>query len=334
MPRTIRWGIIGCGDVTEKKSGPAFQKATNSELVAVMRRTSEKARDYARRHNVPKWYDDADSLINDPAVNAIYIATPPETHKKYTLLAAAAKKPVYVEKPMARDFRECEDMISACQKNQVTLFVAYYRRSLPKFLKVKDLIESGVIGKPRAVRIVLTQMPQKDQYGSEAPPWRVIPTMSGGGYFFDLASHTLDLLDYYFGPISSASGNADNQMNQYPAEDVVSASFLFENGIIGSGIWCFSSTIEEDSIEILGQTGKISFSTFSTDPIEIHHDGKNETIRIDHPAHIQQPHIQSIVNELSGSGECPSHGNSAARTTRVMDQIIKDWRISNNIKFD
>jgi predicted dehydrogenase len=334
MPRTIRWGIIGCGDVTEKKSGPGFQKATNSDLVAVMRRTSEKARDYAQRHNVPKWYDNADKLINDPDVNAIYIATPPETHKEYTLRASAVKKPVYVEKPMARDFQECEAMIKACQENQVPLFVAYYRRSLPKFLKVKELLDSGIIGKPRSVRIVLTQMPQADQYGTESPPWRVIPNMSGGGFFFDLASHTFDLLDFYFGPISSAYGNAENQMNLYPGEDIVSASFQFENNIIGSGLWCFTSNIKEDSIEIVGQIGKISFSTFSTVPVKIHLDDKSESITIDHPEHIQQPHIQSIVNELLGEGECPSHGNSAARTTRVMDQIIKNWRISNNIKFE
>ena len=334
MHRTIRWGIIGCGDVTEKKSGPGFQKAENSELIAVMRRTSEKAEDYARRHNVHKWYNDADKLISDPDVDAVYIATPPETHKYYTLRVAETKKPVYVEKPMARNFRECRDMINVCEKNDVPLFCAYYRRSLPKFLKVKELFESGIIGTLRSVRVVLSQMPQADQYESDTLPWRVLPKISGGGFFFDLASHTLDLLDFYFGPISSVCGHAENQMNLYPAEDIVSAAFIFENGVVGNGLWCFTSDIEEDVVEIIGEKGKISFSTFSLVPITINTENKQETISIEHPEHIQQPHIQSIVDELLDFGKCPSHGKTAARTSWVMDQIVQEWRTSNDIIFD
>jgi predicted dehydrogenase len=333
MPEKIRWGIIGCGNVTEKKSGPAFQKAANSELKAVMRRTSAKAEDYARRHNVPRWYDDADKLINDPDINAVYIATPPETHMEYTLRVAAAGKPVYVEKPMARSYEECLDMIGTCKKYNVPLFVAYYRRSLPKFLKVKEILDSDIIGKPQSVSVILTQMPQADLYKSDPLPWRVIPEKSGGGYFFDLASHTLDLLDYYFGPVSSVYGNVNNQMNWYPAEDTVSASFTFENNVNGSGLWCFTTSIEKDRIEIIGENGLISFSTFSRIPIAIQRNGKKETINIDHPAHIQQPHIQSIIDELLDGKKCPSTGETAARTSWVMDQIIKDWRSANGIKF-
>ena len=334
MSKSIRWGIIGCGDVTEKKSGPGFQKASGSELVAVMRRTAEKAKDYARRHNVPKWYDDAEQLINDPDVDAIYIATPPETHREYTIRSSAAGKPVYVEKPMARTYNECEEMIAACKTNNVPLFCAYYRRSLPKFLKIKELLESGKIGQPRSLNILLSQMPQAELYGTDSPPWRVIPEVSGGGFFFDLASHTLDLLDYYFGPILSVFGHADNQMNKYTAEDIVSASFVFENGVLGSGVWCFTSHLEEDRVEIFAEHGKIVFSTFSSEPIKIYSNGKEESLDIHHPEHIQEPHIQSIIDELLGKGKCPSHGESAARTSRVMDKIIKEWRISKNIKFE
>ena len=135
--RTIRWGIIGCGDVTEVKSGPGFQKAQHSSLVAVMRRTGELARDYARRHGVPRWYDNAEALIDDPDVDAVYIATPPAYHKEYALLSAQAGKPVYVEKPMALNFEECQMMIEVCRAAGVPLFVAYYRRALSRFLKVR-----------------------------------------------------------------------------------------------------------------------------------------------------------------------------------------------------
>ena len=106
----VRWGMIGCGDVAEVKSGPGFQKARGSRLVAVMRRDAGRAEDYARRHGVPRWYRDAAQLIADPEVDAVYVATPPSTHRQYTLMAAAAGKPVYVEKPMAHSIEEARVM--------------------------------------------------------------------------------------------------------------------------------------------------------------------------------------------------------------------------------
>ena len=139
----VRWGIIGVGDVTERKSGPAFYKAPHSELVAVMRRNGDKAHDFAERHGVPRWYDDGDALIADPDVDVVYISTPPDTHKEYTLKVAAAGKPVFCEKPMARNFAECREMIEACDAAGVPLWVAFYRRSMPRFLKIKELLEEG-----------------------------------------------------------------------------------------------------------------------------------------------------------------------------------------------
>ena len=149
----VRWGIVGVGNVAEHKSGPGFQQAERSELVAVMRRNGSLAADYARRHDVPRWYDDADELINDPGVDAVYVATPPDSHSAYVLRAAQAGKPVYVEKPMARTAVECEQMVSACAEAGVGLFVAYYRRAMPRFVKVKELLEGGRIGQLRSVSI-------------------------------------------------------------------------------------------------------------------------------------------------------------------------------------
>ena len=216
--KTIRWGIIGCGDVTEVKSGPGFQQASNSALVAVMRRNGELAADYARRHSVPKWYDDGQALIDDPDVDAVYIATPPNAHMAYTLAAAKAGKPVYVEKPMAMNFDECWAMIEACQVAGVPLWVAYYRRALPRFLKVKELIDSGAIGTPRTVTVTFYRKWRPAEPGNL--PWRVLPEIAGGGLFVDLAAHTLDYLDYFLGPIQFVQGYASNQAGYYPAEDV------------------------------------------------------------------------------------------------------------------
>lgn len=319
--KTIRWGIIGCGDVTEVKSGPGFQKASNSALVAVMRRSAGRARDYAERHGVPKWYDNAEALIHDPDVDAVYIATPPAFHKPYTLLTAQAGKPVYVEKPMALNFEECQAMLHACRNAGVPLFVAYYRRALERFLKIKELIEEGAIGEVRFVTITLYQ-PLTAAELSQSLPWRVLPEIAGGGHFVDLAAHMLDFLDMLFGPIRSVHGIAANQAGHYPAEDIVTGTFVFESGIQGTGVWCFSSYDRCDLTEIVGTQGKIAFSTFNAAPVVLTTAHGQTAFSYEYPAHIQQPLIQAVVDALNGSGASPSTGESAARTTWVMDQML------------
>ncbi|MCA0987209.1 Gfo/Idh/MocA family protein [Guptibacillus algicola] len=326
--KKIRWGIIGCGNVTEVKSGPAFQLIVQSSLVAVMRRNGEKAKDYAERHGVPKWYDKAEDLIYDDEVDAVYIATPPSTHKQYTLMTAEAGKPVYVEKPMANSLEECEEMVEACEKHNVPLYVAYYRRSLPRFLKVKELIEDGAIGDVRFVSIQQTQqIVQKDEEGNW--PWRVIPEKSGAGLFYDVGSHTLDLFDYLLGPLEETKGSAYNLADSYPAEDTVSGVWRFENGAVGTGVWNFSSYKNEDDNRIVGTKGEIQFSTFDHKPITLLTESGEESFEIEHPTHIQQPHIQNVVNELLEKGTSPSTGTTALRTNKVMDELVKEYYKEN-----
>ena len=319
--KTIRWGIIGCGDVTEVKSGPGFRKADNSELVAVMRRRGDLAKDYAERHGVPKWYDNAAHLIDDPEVDAVYVATPPSSHKEYTLLSAAAGKPVYVEKPMALNFAECQEMLAACRHHGVPLFVAYYRRTLPRFLKIKELVEAGAIGEVRFVNIAFHQ-PMTAEDSSLDKPWRVDPNVAGGGRFVDLASHMLDFLDYALGPISEAHGFAGNQAGQYKAEDIVTGSFRFTSGVQGAGTWCFSAFENRDVTEIVGTDGRISYSTFDAKPITLTTTQGSKELAFDYPQHIAQPLIQTVVDELNGVGKCPSTGETAARTSWVMAQML------------
>lgn len=323
----VRWGIIGCGAVTEMKSGPAFQKIAGSSLVAVMRRDAEKARDYARRHGVPRWYDDAQALIDDAEVNAIYVATPPSTHMDYAMCSIAAGKPVYVEKPLAMDAAQCESIIAAGQAAGVPVFVAYYRRALPRFARVRALLDDGAIGVPRAVNVVLHQPLHPRYTDPSASHWHVQPAISGGGLFMDLGCHTLNLLDWLFGPIMSASGHASNQLGAYAAEDSVAMSFAFDNGLIGTGLWQFGSFRYHDSVEIIGDRGRLSFATFGDGPVTLETDTGSETFLIANPAHIQQPLIETIVAELRGERvACPADAASGKRTAWVMDQVLRDYR--------
>ncbi len=301
------------------KSGPALAKAEGSSLVAVMRRTAHLAEDYARRHAVARWYADADALVADADVDAVYVATPPRWHREYTLLAARHRKPVYVEKPMALSHEECLEMIEACRAAGVPLFTAYYRRALPRFVRVKTLLDDEAIGAVRAVCVTLSRRHAMEPH---ALPWRVDPAIAGGGLFVDLASHTLDLLDFMLGPIASAAGGAANQGGHYRAEDIVSSAFVFESGVQGTGLWCFTADRDNDRVDIIGTRGRISFSTFDDLPVVLGRGGEVESFTIPHPAHVQQPLIQSIVDALRGTGVCPSTGESAARTTRVMDGLL------------
>ncbi|QOV90853.1 Gfo/Idh/MocA family protein [Humisphaera borealis] len=323
---TIRWGIIGCGDVTEVKSGPGFQKATNSALVAVMRRSGDKAADYAKRHNIPRWYDDAAKLIADPEVDAVYIATPPGSHMQYTLEVAAAGKPVYVEKPMARTHDECTKMVEACKRAGVPLFVAYYRRRLPRILRVKQLIDSGAIGEVRFVQHTLFQRPNAQEKTRDALPWRVIPELAGGGRFLDLASHALDVFDYLFGPVAEATGCAANQAKLYDAEDIVTGNWVHQSGVIGSCTLCFTTFDRIDRCEIVGSKGVITFQVIEGGPIEVWTAGGKQHYDDPNPLHVQQPLIQSVVDDLRGVGTCPSTGESAARTSWVMDRMLEEYR--------
>ncbi|MEM6428378.1 MAG: Gfo/Idh/MocA family oxidoreductase [Deinococcota bacterium] len=325
MTQTIRWGIIGVGNVTEQKSGPGFQQAQHSQLVAVMRRNAARAEDYATRHKVPFWTTDASELINHPEVDAVYIATPPDSHCSYTEHVAAAGKPVYVEKPMARTYAECQTMLRACEQASVPLFVAYYRRAMPRFERVRRIIEAGDLGSVRSVHITLHR-PASSEDTSSSKPWRVLPEVAGGGYFVDMGSHTLDLLDWLLGPITHVYGIAQNQAGHYPAEDAVSATFSFENGIIGSGSWCFNAFEQYDEVTITGDTGCLKFSCFDETALQLMTTEGQQTIDAPYPDVVQQPLIQQVVNALNGKGTCASTGQSAARTSYVMDNILAQYR--------
>jgi len=322
--KEVCWGFIGCGDVTEKKSGPAFNKAEGSRIVAVMRRNAAAAKDYAHRHNISKWYDDPDKLLNDPEVNAVYIATPPLYHKEYAIRALEAGKPVYVEKPMAASYEDWLDMNLAAEKAKLPLFVAYYRRTLPYFLKIRELIESGKVGKIRLVRVKLLQTTRPEDYNTEKPPWRLMPEISGGGYFYDMACHQLDFLFYLFGEIKEITSMVRNFAGIYKPEDTVFANIAFESGILLHGSWSFTAPVKAraDFIEMIGEKGKITFSTFDLRPIIINSSEVNATYNIAHPEHIQQFMVNSVVDELLGRGKCPSTGKTGAYTNWIMDKVL------------
>ncbi len=325
--KIIKWGFIGCGDVTVLKSGPAFAKIENSEVVAVMSRNSEKAKAYAQSRGIARWYDDAQSLIDDPEVNAVYIATPPSSHATYAVMAMKSGKPVYVEKPLAVTYEECTRINRISQETGIPCFVAYYRRNMPYFLKVKELVDAGVVGNVINVQVRYAAPARPEDYDRDNLPWRVQKEIAGGGYFYDMGPHQIDLLQELFGCILEASGYRSNRGGLYDVEDTVSASFKFDSGLVGSGSWCFVAheSAKEDRIEIVGDKGMICFSVFSFEPIALHTRNGRETFDIPSPDHVQQPLIQAVVDHLLGKSVCTCDSMSATMTNWVMDQILEKF---------
>ena len=282
--------------------------------------------DFARRHGVPKSYTDAAALIADPEVDIVYVATPPGTHRELAVQALEAGKPVYVEKPMAMNHAECLEMIAAAEKAGQKLFVAYYRRALPYFLKVKELLDGGSVGQPLTAEVRLLRPERPEDRDPARLPWRLRREVGGEGYFHDLAPHTLDILDFLLGEITDARGCKSNRGGFYDVADTVAASFRFRSGVPGTGMWCFVAppSAAEDSVVVTGRKGSVRFSTFDFTPVELVTARGVERFEIAPPEHIQGPLIETIVRELRGEGVCPSTGVSAARTSRVMDEIMKE----------
>lgn len=320
--KTIRWGIIGCGDVTEKKSGPAYQLTNNFELTAVMRRNLAKAQDYANRHRVPSYYNDADKIINSSEIDAVYIATPPDSHLEYALKVAEAGKPCCIEKPMAMSYEDCLKIHKAFEETNTPLFVAYYRRTLPRFLKIKDWIDSGRIGAVKHLTWVLSKPPNAFDL-EKKKNWRTDPKVAPGGYFDDLASHGLDLFHFLFGEVIEAQGNSKNQLGLYSAPDAVVGSWAHKSGVLGSGSWNFGSFNREDRVEVFGDKGRIIFSVFDEAPIVMETKKGRKEVRIDHPKHVQSCHVEAIRKHLFDTNFThPSTGKTALHTGWIMDKIL------------
>ena len=294
--KQIGWGFIGCGEVTEKKSGPAFNEVPGSSVVAVMSRNEAKAKSYAKRHNIKRWYTDPQELIDDPNVNAVYIATPPSSHATFAIMAMKAGKPVYIEKPLAASYEDCARINRISEITGVPCFVAYYRRYLPYFQKVKSIINSGTIGTIVNVQIRFSVPPRDlDYQDAHNLPWRLQPDIAGGGYFYDLAPHQLDLLQDIFGVITRAHGYCSNRAHLYKAEDC---------------------------IEVIGDKGMLSFSVYNYDPIQVVTSAGRTNIVVPNPSYVQLPIIRSVIEHLQGIGVCQCTSVSATPVNWVMDRIL------------
>ncbi|SMC79746.1 Gfo/Idh/MocA family protein [Cellulophaga tyrosinoxydans] len=316
---TINWGIIGCGDVTEVKSGPAFQKTANSILVSVMRRNRERVEDYAIRHKVQYWTTNAADLIENKLVNAVYIATPPSSHLSYALQVLKAGKDVYLEKPMVLNTQEAKILTEALKNSESKVTIAHYRRRLPVFLKVKELLDAKIIGVVQFAEINIAQSNTANLIAKSDENWRLIPEISGGGYFHDIAPHQIDLMCHYFGEVALIEKiNTEIKDSQ---NNLVCGKVVFKNGVQFKGNWNFNASFDKDNCIIYGDKGSITFSFYGNE-LTVVSENKEEKYNFYNPKHVQQPMIEKTVDYFLNKNSNPCSVEEAAVVAQIMEVFI------------
>ncbi|WRS26237.1 Gfo/Idh/MocA family oxidoreductase [Oscillospiraceae bacterium MB08-C2-2] len=322
----VCWGMVGCGAVTEKKSGPGLYKSANSRLKAVYDLDYEKACDYARRHGVPVVARTVENILNDPEITAVYLPTPPRFHKEYALRCLGAGKIPYIEKPMALRYEECLEVMEAAGKARLPVYVAFYRRGMEKYLKIKELIDSGALGSIRFVRLSHFMELEATDLDRENLPWRLTPSATFGGKFVDMATHVLDVVDFLFGKITHVQGVADNLGGFYPVEDTLSAVMRCESGVVVSGMWCYVADHNEEEMLIVGEKGHIRTTGLFYGPVRVTVQGREELLDFPEPEHVAQPYIQRIVNEMTGAVPSGADMQSAANNVKIVDDLLREYR--------
>jgi predicted dehydrogenase len=318
----IRWGFIGAGDVVETKSGAAFDIPDKSEIYAICRRDLDKAKSSAEKFGANKYYDGVDNLLADDSVDAVYIATPPGLHLKQAQKCCAAGKPTYIEKPLARNYDEARQIVEMYAQAKVPLFVAHYRRALPRFIKIKSLLTEQTIGEITEVDFHIDRRFKAE----DANLWRYNISLSGGGKFYDIAPHSIDILVYLLGDFAEINSFATNHYAAYKAEDVVVMNFKSVGGILGSANFNSISLWKEDKCVIYGTEGRLTFSMHDDDTIKIETAGKTEKISLPDPPLIQAKMVAEVVEELrTGQRQHTCHGDDALETYRIMDEALKDY---------
>lgn len=317
----INWGIVGAGDVAEIKSGPAFSKVQDSQLLAVMRRNEAKAKDFAIRHKVPLWYTSLEQMLSNKDLHAIYVATPPASHKDIAIAALKAGKDVYLEKPMAITKEDCQDIIDVSHQTSQKLCIAHYRRELAAFKKVKEIIDSEDLGDINFAKISILQPASSGLIAQSDESWRMNPSISGGGLFYDIAPHQIDLMMHYFGQPDVYTGASSQQ--RADVDDLVSGTIKFKNNIMFQGIWSFCSPeyAAEEKCTILGQKGFMEFSFYGNEVL-VHIDGHEETLNFIQPENVQLPMIQKVCDYFMGKGENPCSGEEGLQVIDIMDAFV------------
>lgn len=317
----VRWGLIGCGDISRKRVAPALRDTHLCELVAVARARAELAESFAREFGAPRWYSDWRELPSDPDVDAVYVATPVHLHAEQTIAAAEAGKHVLCEKPMALNVAECDRMIAACRANNVKLGVAYYRHFYPAVRRVKELVNSGELGVPVVVQINAFEW--FNPAASDPRAWLINKSASGGGPMFDFGCHRIEVLLDIFGDVRDVKATLANAFFDREVEDVATAVFQFERGTCGTLTVTHAAREPQDTFDLYCSDGSIHIPVLNEGTMRVlTSDGERiET----HPnaRNIHQPLIEDFAAALLEDREPLVNGELGRAVALVEEKIYR-----------
>jgi predicted dehydrogenase len=321
--KTVRWGLIGCGDIARRRVAPALRDLSNCDLVAVSRARPELAEGFAREFGARKWCADWRELLRDPHIQAVYVATPVYLHAAQTVAAAEAGKHVLCEKPMAMNVEECERMIAACRANNVKLGIAYYRRFYPLIERIKRLLESGEIGKPVIVQINVygwfNPQPDHPRY------WLIQKEQAGGGPMFDVGCHRVEVLLNLFGPIRRIASVGGAVAFEREVEDTAVALFQFERGTCGVLAVSHAAREAQDTLDIVGTLGSIHVEALNAGPMTIQTSGEVRRESYPPASNLHQPLIADFAAAVIENREPKVSGVMGRAVAEVQQAISQGY---------
>ena len=310
--RMIRWGLLGCGDIAKKRVASAIADDPISELVAAYRRDVNALSEFCASFGGAEPCESAAQLIARDDIHAIYIATPVHLHCEQTIAAAEAGKHVLVEKPMALDPDQCQRMIDACQQNDVTLGVAYYRRFYPAVEKIQQLLASGTLGRPLSILATTgntNRFPQDD--------WRVVKDLGGGGPLMDIGSHRLDLFLQLVGNVRSVQ-SVCSQSPDYESEDVAALLLEFESGCHGVLQCYFGTANTPDRLEVIGTDGRVTVDALNSGEMKIVIGKDQELVSLPPEPNFHAPLIRDFANAIAEKSSPKVTGEIGKQTNDVI----------------
>ena len=327
MEKPIRWGLVGCGDIAEKRVAPALQEAAGSKLLACSRKQPAQLLEFQRRHGIPKGCPDPADIFADPEIDAVYLATPVFLHCLHTIEAAEHGKHVLCEKPMAMDAAECQRMLDACRSHGVKLGIAYYRRFYPVVHKIQELLRAGALGKVVLVRTTLVSPTTL-----EPAAWRFVPDQGGGGLLMDMASHRLDLLCMLFGePLSVSALTATRELN-IPVEDTGSLLIQFASGVQATVFASHCIHAEMDDFEVYGTRGSLRVSPLNDSELQLFGD-TDQAFQLPKADNVHLPLIDDFNQAIRENREPRISGAEGMKTSVLLEAAYHAAREGKVVRF-
>jgi predicted dehydrogenase len=320
--KTLKWGLIGAGDIVKKRVAPALRDSERSELIAVSRNQSQLAEAFAREFGAKKFYSDWREMLQDDEIEAVYIATPVFLHREQTIAAAAAGKHVLCEKPMALNAAECDAMIAACRAKDLKLGIAYYRHFYPVIERIKEIIATGEIGKVAVAQINAFEYLEMSPVDPRR--WLLEKEKSGGGPMMDFGCHRLEVLTNLFGSVRRVKSIVSGDIFKREVEDTATAIVQFETGVCANLTVTHAAREAQDTLDIFGAHGSLHVPVLNKGELRIITGKDTRTEQYPPHQNIHQPLIQDFTEAVLNDREPKISGEIGRLIAQLEEKIYQD----------